>query len=401
MAHSAPPSVTSPVAPKPVFDAVADAATLEAAWRELERTGVVLPFQTHDWVSAWIAAGAQPPGSRILVIRCRRGDTTEMLLPLSVERIGPLRVARRLSGSHACYLLGARRDLGSIPADEIRAGFLAIGRAEGIDVFALDGVPTVWGGRPDPLVAAFAARPSLDDGHAVRLAPTFEALLAGRNAAHKRKKTRAKERLLEVAGGYRIAPASTPEEVETTLAAFFAQKSAALRARGIADPFAAPAVRDFYRRLAVASLGAAEPLLELTRLEAGGAVRAVIGASIRGGRLFALFTSYADDELARASPGETLFFRHIEAACRRGLGGDGGGIGGERYKDSWCDERVPLRDLHLADTLGGRIHVALTGLIGRAKAWVRRDEHLWPLVRRLRRRLAGRPAAGEERGGEG
>ena len=398
MASSAPPPSVE-TAPPLVVDAVADPATLEATWRDLEHHGVVLPFQSFDWVSAWIAAGAGPPGARFVVIRGRRGDTTDFLLPLSVERSGPVTVARRLAGSHASYVLGARRDLASGTAAEIREALLAVARRVGIDVFALDGVPAAWDGRPDPLVAAFTAAPSLDDGHAVRLAPNFEALLAGRNAAHKRKKVKAKERLLEAAGGYRVAVASTPAEAEATLAAFFAQKAAALAARGIADPFAAPAVRDFYRRLAVASLGAAEPVLELTRLEAGGAIRAVIGASIRGGRLFALFTSFADDELTRASPGETLFFRHIEAACRRGLAVYDFGIGGERYKASWCDERIALVDLRLPVTAFGRLHVAVTGLVGRLKAVIRRDDRLWAMVRLLRRRFAGRGPS--EAGGDG
>jgi CelD/BcsL family acetyltransferase involved in cellulose biosynthesis len=392
-----PPDRSPPLA----FDAVADPVAVAEAWREIEARGVVLPFQSLDWVGAWIAAGATAPGSRPLVIRGRRGETTEFLLPLVVERVGPIAVARRLAGSHASYVLGAWRDLAAeIPPEEIRTGFLTLGRAEGIDAFVLDAVPTAWDGVANPLVAALPSGPSLDDGHAFRLAPSFDALLAGRNAGHKRKKVKAKEKLLVAAGGYRISVAATAEEVEATLAAFFAQKGASLAGRGIADPFAAPTVRDAFRRMALASLGSDEPLLDLTRLEAGGAIRAVIGASIRGGRLFALFASFAEDELARASPGETLFFRHIEEACRRGLAVYDMGLGRERYKASWCDERVELVDLRLPVTLAGRVYLAAAAAVGRTKAAIRRNDRAWAVVTRWRARLAGRGAATQEIGEE-
>ncbi|WP_333824239.1 GNAT family N-acetyltransferase [Pinisolibacter sp.] len=396
------PSSIEPRAPL-VLDAVADPAAVADAWREIETGGGVLPFQAYDWVEAWIAAGATPPGSRPLVIRGRRGGTTEFLLPLVIERVGPVTVARRLAGSHAGYVLGAWRDLAAeIPPAEIRTGLLAVGRAAGVDAFVLDAVPTVWDGVANPLVAALPHAPSLDDGHVFRLGPSFDALLAGRNAGHKRKKVKAKEKLLVAAGDYRVSIAATSAEVEATLAAFFDQKSASLAARGIADPFAPTAVRDAFRRLAHTSLGSAAPLVELTRLEAGGKIRAVIGASIRGGRLYALFASFAEDELARASPGETLFFRHIEEACRRGLAVYDMGPGRERYKASWCDETVELVDLRLPVTLAGHLFLAVATAVGRAKAAIRRNERAWAFVAGWRARLAGRGAtrAAQETGDE-
>lgn len=379
-----------------VFDAVATPAALVGQWRALEATSAAAPFQTLDWVSAYAAAGALPTGARTLVVRGRRGGATVFLLPLAIERSGPVRLARRLGGSHASYTLPLVAADAAIDPAELRAGLVAIGRREGIDAFALDAVPATWAGAPNPL-AALPCAASLDDGYLFRLAPSFDTLIAARNAGHKRKKIKAKERLLEAAGDYRITTAATVSEVEATLAAFFAQKGASLSARGIVDPFAAAAVRDFFRRIAIDSLGSPEPLLELVRLEAGGAIRAVIGASIRQGRLFALFASHARDELTRASPGETLFFRHIEAACRRGLAVYDMGVGSERYKASWCDERVPLVDVRLPVTLRGRIRLAVAAAVGAARAAIRRDERLWPLVGRLRAKLAGRspPPDGE------
>ena len=385
------------------LDAVADPATIAADWRVLSRDGIAVPFQTADWVTTWVAAGALPRGARMLLVRGRLGEATVFVLPLVVERQGPVVIARRLGASHAGYVLGVWRAdaFAALNPAALAAALLDLGRRERIDAFALDAVPRTWTGVPVPLAGVGAARTSLDDAHLFRLDPSFDALLAGRNAGHKRKKVRAKEKLLDAAGGYRIAAAATEAEIDAALAAFFAQKGVSLAARGVPDSFADPGVRAAWRGLAVASLGRHEPLLELTTLEAGGAIRAVIGASILGERLYALFASYAQDDLVRASPGETLFFRHIEAACRRGLSVYDMGLGSERYKASWCDDRVDLVDVRLTVSGLGRLWVAAEDLVGRAKAAIRRDERLWPLVKRLRARLAGRERAGEgEREGE-
>ena len=400
--HDEPPMVSlSPVRdPSDLrLDAVADPASLADDWRALERDGLVAPFQTFAWVETWIAADAVPAGARPLLLRLRRVDATVGLLPLVVERTGPLAVARRLGGNHASYFVGAWAEaaLAGLDPARLAAAFRTFGRTEGIDAFALDAVPATWDDRPNPLAVLGRARPSLDDGHVFRLAPSFEALLAGRNAAHKRKKLKAKERLLAAAGTVRVAVAATPAEVEAALAAFFAQKAASLAARGLDDPFAAPAVRDAFRRLALASLGAAFPLLELTSLEVGGRIRAVIGAATHRGRLFALFASHADDDLARASPGETLFFRHIEAACGHGLAAYDMGVGRERYKESWCDERVALLDLRLPVTVLGRLFVAVEAVLGGGKAAIRRNRRFWEVVRRWRARIVGRSAGQGDR----
>lgn len=374
------------------LEAVTDPAAIADDWRELERDGLLAPFQSFDWVSTWIAADALPKGARPLLVLGRLGAAPAFVLPLVVERRGPLGLARRLGGSHAGVLLGVWGcdAFAAIPPATLAAALADLGRAERLDAFVLDAVPADWEGRANPLAAALPSRPALDDVFAFRLDPSFETLLAGRNAGHKRKKLKQKEKLLAAAGDYRVAPATTAAEVEATLAAFFAQKAASLSARGLDDPFADPAVRDAFRRLALASLGRDEPLLELTRLEAGGAIRAVIGASLAAGRLHALFASHAVDDLVRASPGETLFFRHIEAACRRGATVYDMGQGSERYKASWCDERITLRDLRLPVSLAGRLFVALEGGLGRLKARIRRDPRLWGRVKRLRARLGGR-----------
>ncbi len=378
---------------------VADPAAIAAAWRALEAEGVTTPFQLFDWVATWIAAGAGGDREIVIVVGGRDGRT-DFVWPFEIERKAGVRVAQWLGGRHASYNFGLWRREALPSAPEIRVALARIAGDAGIDLFVLHNMPAVWEGLANPFAGALAHGPALDDGHYFRLEASFEALVAGRNAGHKRKKLKTKERLLAAAGDYRIAQTTTAEEAEAALAAFFVQKADGLARRGIPDPFADPAVRAFYRALATGPVGGGPPLLELTRLEAGGAIRAVLGSIVRGETSFQLFVSTARDELSRASPGETLFYRHIEVACRRGLAFYDMGMGGERYKSSWCDQVMPLVSVvHPVSPLG-HVAGAVLALGGRVKAHLRRNEVLWARIRALRARLAGRSATDGNANGE-
>lgn len=364
-----------------------DVGEIATAWAALEREGVTTPFQSLAFVSAWIASGAG--AGRALFVTGWTGERLDFVWPFEVTRRGGLATARWIGGSHASYGLGVwRRE--AVPAGAVIARLLArIGRAEGIDLFVLDAMPREWEGFELPFAAAVPCREALDDGHRFRLMPRFDDLIAARNGGHKRKKIKQKEKLLHAAGGYAITRAEGEAEIRATLSAFFSQKAASLAAVGIGDPFAAPTVRAFYEALATGRDGRA-PLLELTRLVAGGAIRAVLGSIAWGDTSHQLFASAARDDLSRASPGETLFFRHIEAACGRGFAHYDMGIGSERYKASWCDEVVPLVSAVVPVGPKGRIAGAVIGALGRLKARIRRDAALWARVKALRARVMGR-----------
>lgn len=373
--------------PRRTIEVVADPDSIAAAHRALDRDGVATPFQTRPWLAAWVASGAGE--GRPLIMVGRTAERLDFVLPFEVTRWGPFRLARWMSGSHASYNFGLwRRD--AVPsARDLIASFDLVGRSAGIDAWALDNMPLTWKGLANPLAAAFGWYPALDDGHWFRLSANFDELIGRRNAGHKRKKLRSKERMLAAVGGYRIAQAHTDDEIHTALTAFFTQKAEALERMGVADPFARGEVRRFYEALATGT-AMDPPMLEVTRLEAGGAIRAVLGSIVREGTSHQLFVSTARDALSRASPGETLFYRHIEAACTEGLTAYDMGLGAERYKSSWCDQVVPLvSSVHAVGPLG-RLAATMIASSDRIKAGIRRDERLWARVRALRALLIGR-----------
>ncbi len=363
-----------------------DTAEIADAWRSLEAEGVTTPFQSLAFVSAWIASKAE--GGRPCIVTGWSGERLDFVLPFEIHRKNGLSVARWIAGSHAGYKFGLWRRCAVPDGKTLAEIFASVGRAEGIDLFVVDAMPLRWDGLDLPLATAFDCHDALDDGHRFALPASFEELISARNSGHKRKKIKQKERLLRAAGDYSIARAEGEAETRAVLAAFFDQKASSLAAKGIADPFAAPGIRDFYEALAMPH-GDRGPLLELTRLSAGGAVRAVLGSIVWGDTSHQLFVSVAHDDLSRASPGETLFFRHIEATCGRGSTTYDMGVGSERYKSSWCDEVVSLVSAVVPIGAKGRLAGSAISAVNRLKARVRRDAALWAKVKDLRARILG------------
>ncbi|BDL38945.1 hypothetical protein MSPGM_15350 [Methylorubrum sp. GM97] len=225
-----------------------DLAAVEGLWRGLEADPAVLmtPYQRFDWVAAYLGAGIDAgEATRILVLRDAHGRA-RVLIPLTVGRRGPLRVARVVGDRHANFHmpLFASREAAAMPAEDLTEALIRAGRAAGIDAFALRNQPRVWDGTPNPLAGGGLPAPS--DAYGMLLGPDAEATLRRVFSGDTRKKLRAKERkLVEFLGAVEHRVAETPEAAAEIQAAFYAQKAARFADLGIADPYAEADIRRF------------------------------------------------------------------------------------------------------------------------------------------------------------
>src|SRR5690606_1410129 len=107
----------------------ATASATETEWRLLEATGIGTVFQRFDWVDSY--ARAVPPHERPgpACRLGRRAGHPAFVLPRGTERIGPLRTARWLGGSHSGSNFGlwSREAADTLPRRG-RAGIVATPR---------------------------------------------------------------------------------------------------------------------------------------------------------------------------------------------------------------------------------------------------------------------------------
>jgi len=341
------------------------------------------PAQSRAWVESWVHNCK--PDYFVAALVCDAGPL--FALALETAAYGPLRVARFCGDHHANgNFPAARRDyLSSARPADMRALATALHKVRpDVDLLLLERQAEALESFRNPL-SHLPSKRSPNIALAADISDGFNAVLARKNGARKRKKHRYRERKFEAAGGFRRVEAKTDEDVDRMLAAFFEMKSDWFRKMGIPDVFGSACVRAFFRDLFIGSLRQDSPRFVLHGLEIGGALRAITGSTYHGKRMVCDFAGFAADEHAVNGPGEFLLFENIADACAQDFSIYDLGVGDEPYKRSWCEIEIPHFDTLLPLTPSGRLLAGwLTG-ISRAKTVVKQSPLAWRMAMQARK----------------
>lgn len=372
-----------------------DLASVEVLWRNLEagRDCVGTPYQRFDWVAAFVGSAHGTVGMesslRIMVLRDAAGHALA-LLPTHVTRKHGIVVASVIGDKHANFhmpLFASRNAAWSSQAFE--AALTRAGRSAGIDVFALDHQPRFWDGLANPIAAN--GQRCASDAYGLQLGPDSEATRRRAFSGDARKKLRAKERkLIEAVGPVNYRQAESPSQVSAILEAFCVQKAARFTEKGIANPYADAAIRDFLVQAASGGnkTSGSEQAIEIHALTAARSDRILatfIGAVDRD-RFSGMCNSFdADPEISRFSPGELLLYHLIGRQAAAGRKAFDLGIGEARYKASICDQTIELVETCIPVTPKGHLYRSGAMLLGRGKRQIKQSPRLWELIERWRR----------------
>lgn len=362
------------------------------AYGQFCKTAIHAPPQGLPWVRNW---SRQHPETCIIAT-LSRNDQPVFALVLEIVALGPLRIARFMGGCHAN---------GNFPATDpawlaqaSRAALETLFHAltqfrPAIDALLLDRLLPESDALPVPhanplLVLSPSVSP--DISLALNLSAGFEAFITRPEGRGKHKRYRAQARKLAAAGACRRIEAGTPEQVDRLLEAFFDMKAARFASMGISDVFAPANVRSFFRNLFAESLREPSPPFVLHGLEVAGKLRAITGSSRCGNRLTCEFGSIAQDELDHLSPGNFLFFDNIREAGEQGYTVYDFSIGDEPYKRQWCDIEIRYLETIIPLTAAGKAYALAYRQQARLKARLKQSPTLWPLLKNMRRIVAGR-----------
>ena len=361
-------------------------AAAELFWRELERDGVLTPYQRYDWVAAWQRnAGTAGGISPLIAIGFDAAGNPLFLLPLGLVRRGSFLVARFLGDKHACFNFGPwRRGATISPAqltmvlERIRAA------APDLDAIELSDQPKSWEGTQNPMLA-LPHQPSPSFGYRLRLGAPGEGVLARAYSNGTRSKLRNKERKLQALPGYRYVRASTEADVDRFLNAFLAQKAERFAGQGLENVFAAPGIEAFLREVCRHGLASGKPLIEMHALDTSAGMLALFAGVNDGRRFSAMITSFTLGEHARQSPGLVLL-THLVADCAdRGLEYFDLGVGEAEFKTSLCDEVEVLFDCFLPLSPRGRLLAAALAAKASAKRAIKRSPLFWGAAQKIRK----------------
>ncbi len=390
VAQTAPAEITLEVAH--CLDDVTD------AWRALSAS-IESPGQDIGFTRLWIAAHHIPQADQFYVL-AREGGRPLALMALHRRRRAGLRELGWFAGSHVgCGApLVDRERLAALGSNRRRRLWLdMLRRLDGADLVQLRSVPELVVGGVD--IFAELGRPIPGDTLYRAHFSSFEEADRTQRNKSRRKHDRQQGERLEAMGAVSFEEVGNGEAALAVLDVMFRQRAARFREMGVADPFAAPAVRAFYDSTARAGSGVA---VKLHVLRLDGEIVATRYNIAHGDRLFCLISSMSEDAALRpGSPGKQCLLRVMQTVFDQGFRVFDMGEGETDEKRHWCNEQMAVSHRHVAITRRGALMVALSGAALALRHRIKSDQRLLAVAKRLRsavlggRRQADRQAAPE------
>lgn len=378
---------TAPARAFAEFEIFDDPRAARAAWAEIYPSGLATPYQSADFVEAWLRTIGRSQSIRptIVVVHDDLGKISA-ILPLGVRRRMGIAVAEFAGGKHANFHMGVYRRGLAVDADAVTGLLRRVAAAVRFDAVTFVNQPRIWQGMVNPL-ATLKGQDSPSLGHAADLSGGFTRWLETHYSKAAQKKLRKKTRRLEERAPVSFIVARDKATAAAVLAAFFAHKKARSEATRLANDFDDSEAARFLEIAATEGLARGEAIIELHALRCGERIIAVFGGVAHAGRFCGMIISYDHDpEIARSSPGELLIHAMIRDLIARGFSTFDLGVGEARYKDACCERTEALFDTAIGFTLPGRVASVCFLLVRRAKRWVKQTPWAWSLIAALFRR---------------
>lgn len=359
--------------------------SLSSRWQQLEVCTATSLHQSYDWCREWLAAHGTTP----LVIEAVIDGRTELILPLEMKWMGPVRVARFIGAAFSNLNTGLF-ELGFSGHRPDLIGAIRTAASPHTDVLVLENMPLAWRGVENPL-ANLPMTPNTNSSFQLELDRSFEATLAKLNASKRMKKFRASNRRFLEAGGYEHVVATGADVAGDMLDLFFKQKSARFENQHLPDVFSDPMTRAFFLRLAQLPQQGPNYALQLHALCLKGdhdrKTVAIAGLSRKGDHVICQFGSIDDSIIPNASPGDFLFHLIIEQLCKDDIGVFDFGVGDQTYKRAWCNIETNQYDFMLPITARGEAYARAHRLKTHAKRYIKSRPALYGLIQRVRAKL--------------
>lgn len=346
-------------------------------------------FQTREFIEAWFASyGAEPRFSAYFVTVRDAGGEPVLMLPLSIERRKGVNVLSFIDQGQADYNAPILFDAAPAWSEEgVRALWSAIlARLPRVDVVLLEKMPERVGTLVNPL-GLLADGVDVASAHGNRLNWSWAEVEKGLNSP---KEIRKKERQLARA----LAPgelviAETPEQRDRLIAALVEQKQRRYEETRVPGFAENPASLVFLKT--ATEVFARSGNLSLSALTVGDDVAAVQWGLVYDKTFYALWTSFAEGQLASFSCGRILNYHLIKGAHEQQLDYFDQGFGDEPYKLINTDTTVVLHRAEMGVTPAGKLFLAVRNLragLGATPLGLRLRALKWVVLRAIGRKGA-------------
>lgn len=356
-------------------------------WQKFEKHAECYAFQRYDWLRNWHAFVGAGQNLTVCITLIERSDGAPlMLLPLAIEPRGSMRCLIWLGGIVSDYQapLIARDASEHLQAGRFAALWKEVrARLPRHDAVILEKQPEYIGAQQNPFFY-LPHSPNVSNAHFTYLGGDFETFLAAKRSSHWWSLERKKERRMAKHGALNYRLARDPQDAQHILHETMRQKSQSYQVLGVWDMFADPAHRRFFSHMSMHHVE--DGFVHLSALTLDDRILATHWGLVHQDRFYCYLPTYARDDYARFSPGNSLLRRLMEWSIGRGLRAFDFTIGDETYKYGWCDQELRIFDCLHATTFKGWLYLTPLKLGRWAKRRILRSSLARP-ARQLRAQI--------------
>lgn len=312
---------------------------LEAIWRRLQDDCDHHIFQSYEWLAHWQrTVGQHSCGIEPIIAVVSDSRRPLALFPFGIRKAGGVRVLEFLGGGQSDYNAPLAMHEVSTP-DQFRVLWnMVLDKLPVHDVRYFARMPQQLGGSRNPFLDT---APLICEGlaYAAVLPDSWGEFRRGLPSKFQKDNARMIRRLSEM-GQFEFVVAKTASEFSNIVEAMFDQKERRYKETGARNILADINTRAFYRELGESVSG--DVKVHLSALMLNGEILATHLGAFDQNRFYYLFPTFAGEAWAKFSPGRLLLENLVQWAIANRLQTFDFTIGGEAYKEIWCDSEMPL-----------------------------------------------------------
>ncbi len=353
-------------------------------WKELQSSGLALPFQNYEWCKAWVNHGAKDFAIKQCIM-CGRDQAGEITFILPFQM-------RSILGCQSLEWLGQQT---GIACDGIYAEPFCSSQGENwftsnmaalllllgpVDVLNLRNMPTTLMGRPSPLAILHQSQ-TANASFVLDLQADYETLLAKKRSSRSISKMRRRDERLEKSGTLTFESLRGGSATNALIEGLN-HKNLQLNQTGAGVVF-----KDIDIKYYLQILQTQPQLLEVFKLRLNGKTLATMFGAKANGYFCLLISALAPDANLQFSPGDYLLRRTIAYCCSNQFSTYDFGFGDHEYKQVWADHRVVHFNAIKAQSFRGIAIALVSNLTELAKRKVKKNIQLRNAYYYLRKRL--------------
>lgn len=340
----------------------------KAAWLKLERSGEYYVFQRLSWLMHWQQTIGAAYGIEPIIIVAFKNKEPIAIFPLCLHRFFGVRVIKFLGGDQTDYNapIVFPDHISTQEFVEIWNAMLELLPAH--DVRHFTRIPEYLDATNNLLFLNVPNKKTDGNAYSKNLAPSMRDFSQHISRKLLKDNARMIRRLSEI-GDFEIFESKSEEEYQKIIEVTVLQKTRRYLETGVRNILFRNSVRQFYTGLNAAITGG--PKVHLTALKVGNQILATHLGVYDRGRYYYLFPTFDSGALSKYSPGRLLLEYLIKLSIKKGLNVFDFTVGGEAYKQQWCDTKMRLYCVLEANTLRGCLYLWLQSSV----SWVKRCQY--------------------------